>query len=100
MKPVILHREAMATSGSAMAYYEGRRTGLGSDLVSEVESAIARIPQNPGLFPLHKNTNFRKCLVQRFPYTIFFPELDEVIWVAAVAHAKRRPNYRTHRTPD
>ncbi|WP_339378699.1 hypothetical protein [Calothrix sp. NIES-2100] len=31
--------------------------------------------------------------MQRFPYLIFYTELEEVIWVIAIAHSKRKPNY-------
>jgi toxin ParE1/3/4 len=29
----------------------------------------------------------------RFPYLIFYTELEEVIWVIAIGHGKRKPNY-------
>jgi toxin ParE1/3/4 len=93
VKPVILHSEARAELDEAVAYYEGLRLGLGVDLLSEVEKGIARIQQNPKLFPVYKDTDFRKCLVNRFPYLIFYQELDDKIWIIAIAHGKRRPDY-------
>jgi len=43
---------------------------------------------------------FRACPLKRFPYTIFYIDLDEQIWVGAVAHQSRRPGYWARRRPD
>jgi hypothetical protein len=32
-------------------------------------------------------------LLKRFPYTVYYLELDHSIWIAAVAHQQRRPGY-------
>lgn len=37
--------------------------------------------------------SYRKHLVRRFPYTIFFRERDGAIEVVAFAHQKRQPGY-------
>jgi hypothetical protein len=42
----------------------------------------------------------RKCFVRRFSYTIFYLELAEQIWIAAVAHQRRRPGYWRNRMPE
>jgi toxin ParE1/3/4 len=31
--------------------------------------------------------------MQRFPYIIFYEELDAHLWIYAFAHSKRRPGY-------
>jgi hypothetical protein len=28
-----------------------------------------------------------------FPFLIFYAEFDELIWIIAIAHGKRKPNY-------
>ena len=38
--------------------------------------------------------------LERFPYLIFFLELPDCIWLAAVAHGAREPDYWKHRTPE
>ncbi len=48
----------------------------------------------------YKNTDYRKCVIQRFPYVMYYMDLDAVIWIAAIAHAKRRPGYWMSRTPE
>lgn len=100
MKPVVFHLEAEVDLYTAAAYYEKQRIGLGRELRREVEEAVLRLRENPQAFPLHDKRGTRKCLVRRFPYTIFFSELEERIWVAAVAHQKRHPEYWAKRRPD
>ena len=41
----------------------------------------------------YKATEFRHYVVRRFPYIIFYVELEEAIWIVAVAHGRRRPDY-------
>ena len=100
MKPVTIHPEAEAELEEASDFYETRRAGLGAEFEAEVQQAIDRVEQMPSRFPLHGNTGFRKCFVSRFPYTVFFMETDTTIWVAAVAHQRRQPDYWNRRTPD
>jgi len=93
VKQIVFHSEAIDEIDEAMAYYERHVEGLGLDLLSEIMKASFKIQQNPQLLPVYKNTEFRMRLVNRFPYTIFYLELDESIWIAAIAHQKRRPGY-------
>lgn len=100
MKPVVFHRDAEAELDAAMAYYESQRSGLGLDLQTDIARTIGRIRQHPRLFPLHNEGKLRKSPVGRFPYVIFYLELEENIWIAAVAHQRRRPGYWTYRAPE
>lgn len=100
MKPVIFHAGAESDLRSAVAYYEKQRKGLGRELRQEVEAAVWRLRQDPQVYARHDEEGTRKCMVHRFPFTIFFIELAETIWIAAVAHQKRRPEYWRERRPD
>jgi toxin ParE1/3/4 len=76
-----------------MEFYESRAAGLGLDLQAKIKNAVAKIQQNPDAGPPHKRSGFRKYFVDRFPFTIFYMELPDSIWVAAIAHGRRRPDY-------
>ncbi len=99
MKPVVFHPEAEAELRAGIGYYEGQRQGLGAEFRDEVEAAAVRIAQSPQACPPYGGQGLRKCVLPRFPYTLFYLELDEVIWVAAVAHQRRRPGYWKGRQP-
>ncbi len=99
MKPVHFHAEAEAELRSAIAFYETERQGLGTEFRSEIEAALLRFRRNPRAFPLHGVDLLRKCYVHRFPFTVYVLDLDEICWVAAVAHHKRKPDYWRSRRP-
>jgi toxin ParE1/3/4 len=100
VKPIIFHREAEAEMIAAIAYYDGQRDGLGDDFQDEVEKAAARIRRTPRAFSPYGDEGLRKRVLRRFPKTIFYLELEDCIWIAAVAHQIRRPGYWGNRTPE
>ena len=93
MKPVVFHPDAAAELDAAMSYYESRRAGLGLSLQAEVEHVVELIRQHPERWVLYKDTAYRRCSVKRFPYVVYYLDLDQCIWIAAVAHQKRKPGY-------
>lgn len=99
MKPVRFHPEAEAEFHSAVTYYEGKRKGLGISLRQEVEVSVRLIQRNPTLFAERASDGCRKCRVRRFPYAVYYMELDQDIWIAAVAHDKRQRGYWKGRSP-
>lgn len=100
MKPVILHSEAIAELDGAVSYYEDQQVGLGLDFLVEVEQAISKLQQNPNLAAAYKIPGLRRYVMQRFPFLIFYTEFEEYLWVVAIAHAKRKPDYWRSRQPD
>ena len=93
MKPLVVHPQAKAELDGAIAYYESRVTGLGVDFLDNIERAFQKIQQNPQAWPLYVDPRFRRYVLDRFPYSVFYIERLDAIWIVAVAHAKRRPDY-------
>lgn len=93
MKFIVIHTEARQELDGAIAYYESQKLGLGLELLSEVEKALRKIQQNPNLGTPYNIEGIRRYTIQHFPYLIFYVELEEVIWIVAIAHAKREPDY-------
>jgi hypothetical protein len=100
MKPARFHDEATAEVMDATDYYESRRAGLGARYRAAVEDAVAAIQGCPTVYSLVAGSDARKCLVQGFSYNVYFVEFDTFIWIAAVAHQKRRQDYWMSRTPE
>jgi toxin ParE1/3/4 len=100
MKPVVFDSEAKAEFDAAASYPEEQQAGLGDASVAEVEEATQRLAQLPPAFGTHEPSGLRKCVLPGFPYTIYFLEPEERIWIAAVAHQRLRPGYWSHRQPD
>ncbi len=80
---------------AAAAWYDERRPGLGVELVAEIDEAVGQISDYPEGWPLWRDDRpYRKRLLSRFPYVLFFVVVDaDEIEIVAVAHSSRRPGY-------
>ena len=96
MKHIIVHSEAELELWQAVEYYEAKCVGLGLNLEQEVSHALADIQEAPDRWP--KRSYGTICrLLRRFPYAIYYLEVQDVTWVVAVAHTSRRPYYWRNR---
>ena len=92
----LLHAEALQELDDAIAWYEQRREGLGLELLAEVQSAISLAIAHPNRFPEAAN-GVRRCQTNRFPYGILYTCPGEQLFVVAVMHLHRDPDYWKHR---
>ncbi len=90
---LFIHSEADAEIDEAIAFYEERQAGLGLDFLAEVERAIDTLLQLPELGVPYKRTEFRYWVLRKFPFVIYYATLPDAIWIAAIAHERRRPGY-------
>jgi len=74
----------------ACHWYQQQAEGLGSDCLRCVDAAIAFIGRNPLTFPKHYH-EYRRVLVRRFPYGIFYVVEGDIISVIAVLHLAQDP---------
>ena len=96
MKSAEFHPDAAEEAREAAAYYEDIRVGLGTDFQAELDAALLRIRSNPLLYAAESGT-VRVCPLQRFPYSVFYEDQADRVWVAAVGHHRRRPGYWARR---
>lgn len=61
---------------------------------------LRRVRENPMAYATDDESGVRYGALHRFPYTVVYVELDDRIWVVAVAHQHRRPGYWARRRPD
>lgn len=90
------HPEAEAEFVRAVEYYEEREEGLGLDFAVEIYSAIERIFAHPKAWPILED-DIRRSLVRRFPYGLLYAEEGDKIFITAVMHLHREPDYWKHR---
>jgi plasmid stabilization system protein ParE len=91
---LVVEPEAEEELAQAAEWYESRRPGLGVELVAVIDRAMASIVAGPTRYQLWRSDRaYRKFVVSRFPYVIFFRVEGESVVVVAIAHAKRRPGY-------
>jgi plasmid stabilization system protein ParE len=90
------HPEAEIELIEAADYYEEREAGLGHDFAMEIYSTIERITAFPAAWP-ETDAGIRRCLVRRFPYGILYSEDRNTIFIVAIMHLHRKPDYWKHR---
>jgi len=93
LKPAAFHPEAEAEFDDAADYYESQEVGLGSSFQNEVEEKIWLIRQTPDRWMAVGTLGAQKISLKRFPYSLYYFNQEERIWIIAVAHKKRRPFY-------
>lgn len=78
-------------------YYNGCSAGLGDDFISDFERQILRVLS----MPMHwrvVESDIRRSLMMRFPYSIYFRMIDEnLLRVLVVKHQRRHPDFGKER---
>lgn len=71
-------------------WYETKSRGLGEDFLRMFYASANEIPWNPLLYPkVYKD--FRRRLIRRFPYAIYFTIENDQIIVFGFFHCARNP---------
>lgn len=94
---VSFHPEAEEEFKIAIAYYEGKRIGLGYDFAVEIYDAINRAQAFPGAWPVI-DAKIRRSLVRRFPFGVLYLEGPQELFVVAIMNLHRDPEYWQRRT--
>ena len=85
---VLVRGQAKRDLRQAAKWYEKRLRGLGREFVSEVETVIERIGENPLVYQsVHRDV--RRAVVHRFPYGVFYRIEQHDIIVFAIVHLNR-----------
>lgn len=90
---VSYHPLTVSDLNNAVAWYNQRRAGLGNELRSEVNAAIARVRASPSQYPTVEH-DIRRCFVHRFPYSISYRIInEEAIRILVIRHHRRHPGF-------
>lgn len=93
MKPVLFHPEAIAELEEALAWYAERSVRVAGAFEEAVELGVRSIETQPTRHAFLRETGKRAFRVPRFPYLLIYEETADHIWIDAVAHEKRHPDY-------
>jgi len=94
---VLFHPDAEQEFNDAIDYYEDIEKGLGYDFAVEIANTLARITAFPKAWPVIEN-GIRRALVKRFPYAVLYSENQDNLYIIAVMHLHRNPEYWQQRT--
>lgn len=89
---MVLDDDARAEMRESASYYEAARVRLGHAFLDAIERTFDRISESPLRWPRIKG-RYRRCLVPGFPFGVIYALDDEVVYIAAIAHLKRKPGY-------
>ena len=76
----------------ATQYYEIEYQGLGKRFRDEVRKAAKRISEYPEAWSVERG-EVRKCILHKFPYKLLYSLESNHVFIIAVAHQHRRPDY-------
>jgi plasmid stabilization system protein ParE len=93
---VIFSPEARQEFEEAERYYNQQWPELGNRFREEVSSALPRLRSWPLSCPTERG-EIRRLALSRFPYKLLYSVESDHIYVIAVAHLHRKPNYWVER---
>ncbi|MEH1900376.1 MAG: type II toxin-antitoxin system RelE/ParE family toxin [Nostoc sp.] len=82
----------------AFIWYEEQELGLGEEFLRCLDACIQFIWRNPEMYQV-VHQSYRRAVVRRFPYVVFYEHSDTTIIVYAVFHSSQDPNKWHHRLP-
>ena len=91
MKKVFL-QQAYEEINDAVEYYEDEQVGLGLRMMEEFDKHVQWIMQNSTV-PHIRTGGYRRVNLKTFPYYIAYVVRVEKLWILAVAHNHRKPEY-------
>ena len=91
------HWEVQPEIDSAFQWYERQRSGLGSEFLDAIETAMAEIADHPTRYGFVER-DVREFGVTRFPHWIYYRVLPDRIRILSVHHPSRDPENWQSRT--
>jgi plasmid stabilization system protein ParE len=86
---LILTAEAFDDIRAAREWYEQRRAGLGTAFELALEATLSRLQRMPDAHPMVLPP-YRRALVRRFPYEVFYRAAEDIV-VVLVLHTAQDP---------
>lgn len=76
----------------AISFYETEQPGLGQRFKNELDRSLLWLVEHPVACRVRK-AGYRRFNLSVFPYYIPYIVRAETLWVLAVAHSRRKPEY-------
>ncbi|MEI7616746.1 MAG: type II toxin-antitoxin system RelE/ParE family toxin [Actinomycetota bacterium] len=92
MTKVVFNEIAKDELEDAIKFYELEYPGLGEKFREEIKKSIKRLIEHPNAW-VTETGEVRKYLVHKFPYSILYSIEKDHIYIIAIAHQHRKPNY-------
>ena len=93
------HPEAEQELYEAASRYESEVSNLGFRFADEVERVIRLLLEHPELGS-RLDDELRHFVLRRFPFSVVYAVVSDVVFVVAIAHGSREPEYWRPRVQD
>ena len=93
------HPEAELELYEAAQWYEAKISGLGIRFGDEVERVVDLLLEHPEM-GARVDENLRHFVLRRFPFSVVYAVAADCIYIVAVAHGSREPEYWRLRVQD
>ncbi len=90
-RALIVRSRAEHDMAEAALWYESRRAGTGLYFIRCADAAVSLITRHPEAGPIQFGP-FRRILVSRFPFAVFYTIESGTVIVHGVFHSSRDPN--------
>lgn len=91
MTEVRLSLRARLEIRAAARWYLDRNPRAAAQFLQAVDHLLEQLGATPRLWPQNRH-GARRAVVRRFPYTLYYRELQGEVVVVAVVHARRHPD--------
>ena len=89
---LVLSKNANIEIEESKEYYNLQKESLGDEFQRDVKNALNSIVKLPNLYP-NITSNIKRCLLHRFPFSIFYAIREGTIIILSVAHQHRKPRF-------
>jgi plasmid stabilization system protein ParE len=95
---LIIAPEVELDLDEAYVWYERHKLGLGERFLTSVDACLQGVCRRPELYAaVHKE--YRRALVRRFPYAVFYEVQDDAVTVYCICHTSRDADKWRKRLP-
>ncbi|OCR00548.1 recombinase [Oscillatoriales cyanobacterium USR001] len=98
LRNLIILPEAEQDVAEGYVWHEAQELGLGEEFLHCVDACIQFIRRNPQMYRL-VHESYRRAVVRRFPYVIFYEYLENTIIIYSVFHCSQDPQKLRSRLP-
>ena len=95
---LIVAPEVETDLDQAVQWYEARKSGLGAEFLTNVTATVQEIVRMPEVHRIVER-HYRRGLVKRFPYAVFYDLIGETIMILGVFHTSHDPSRWRRRLP-
>jgi len=92
MKPIVFHPDVKIDIQGSYTWYESKLHGLGLQFISELEQSFDAISYAPSTWSTFEH-GLKRYILARFPFSVIYKEKDEEVYILAVMHNSRNPEY-------